>query len=97
MAQADLIEVELVYINPEQQFLNKIKIPVGSTIRQAIDQSDVLSRFEEINLEKNKVGVFSKTQSLDYVLKEGDRVEIYRPLIVDPKEARRQRASNKDK
>jgi putative ubiquitin-RnfH superfamily antitoxin RatB of RatAB toxin-antitoxin module len=63
------------------------------TVQQAIEDSGVLQRFPEIDLAKNKVGVFGKAAKLDALLQDGDRVEIYRPLIADPKEARKKRAA----
>ena len=89
------VTVELIYIKPGSQNSVTLKIPQGSNISQAINRSGVLQRFPEIDLTVNKVGVFSKIQALDTVLCEGDRVEIYRPLVADPKEARRRRAKNK--
>lgn len=96
MEQNETVTVELVYIEPDRQYILKLDLPKGSDIEQAIRRSGVLSRFHEIDLTVNKVGIFSKIQELDYVLQPGDRVEIYRPLQIDPKEARRQREKNKD-
>jgi uncharacterized protein len=94
MEQTKTITVELIYIKPDSQNILSLELAKGSDIHQAIDQSGLLKRFPEIDLEVNKVGVFSKIQSLDTVLKSGDRIEVYRPLRADPKEARRQRAKN---
>jgi len=74
-----------------------LHVPVGTTLGEAIALSGMLKRYPDINLLKNKVGVFGKVRELDYVLKQGDRVEIYRPLIADPKEARRRRAAEAKK
>ncbi|HJV27709.1 MAG TPA: RnfH family protein [Aromatoleum sp.] len=90
---ADLINVEVVYALPHQHQLVRIQVPEGATVRDAIDASGVLARFPEIDLDKaNKVGVFGKLTRLDTMLRERDRVEIYRPLIADPKEVRKKRA-----
>jgi len=95
MVQNETITVELIYIEPASQNSLRLDIVKGSNINQAIHLSGLLERFPEIDLEVNKVGIFSKIQKLDTVLRQGDRIEIYRPLLVDPKEARRQRAKKK--
>ena len=95
MAEKEQITVELIYIKPGSQNRLTLKLSQGSNINQAINRSGVLSHFPEIDLKVNKVGVFSKIQPLDTLLCEGDRIEIYRPLMADPKEARRRRAKNK--
>jgi uncharacterized protein len=95
MVDNESISVEIIYIKPGSQNSLTLQIPPGSNISQAINRSGLLQRFPEIDLAINKVGVFSKIKQLDAVLCNGDRIEIYRPLLADPKEARRQRASNK--
>lgn len=85
--------VEVVYALPAVQRLRQLRLPAGSTVREAITRSGLLEEFPEIDLTKNKVGVFGKVVKLDAPLRERDRVEIYRPLIADPKEVRRQRAA----
>ncbi len=95
MVEEEHITVELIYIKPGSQNSLMLKIPQGSNINQAINRSGVLRHFPEIDLTVNKVGVYSKIQPLDTLLCEGDRIEIYRPLVADPKEARRRRAKNK--
>ena len=87
-----MLEVEVVYALSHQQFLGRLKMPSGSTVRQAIMQSGVLSKFPEIDLKSVKVGIFSRPVDLDVLLNSGDRVEIYRPLILSPTDARRLRA-----
>ena len=89
----DLIDVEVVYAKPEQQAVIALKMAGTATVEQAIKTSGILDRFPEIDLATNKVGIYAKTCVLDQILKQGDRVEIYRPLLHDPKEARRQRAA----
>jgi len=86
------IRVEVAYALPHQQVLLQLGLPSGATVETAIWLSGVLNQFPEIDLAKNKVGIFSKLVALDTVLRDQDRVEIYRPLIADPKEVRRQRA-----
>ena len=87
-----MLEVEVAYALSHQQFLRRLKMPSGSTFRQAIVQSGVLSKFPEIDLKSVKVGIFSRPVDLDVLLNSGDRVEIYRPLILSPTDARRLRA-----
>jgi len=86
------IQVEVVLATPERQQLVAIQVSVGSTVADAIEQSMVLQAFEGFELDPAKVGIFGRKASMTDVLRAGDRVEIYRPLIVDPKESRRQRA-----
>ena len=83
------INVEVVYATPSQQYVANVTVPVGCTVREAIEKSDILLLFDEIDLSKNKVGIYSRLVHLDVVLREGDRVEIYRPLKADPKAVRR--------
>ena len=88
----DEILVEVAYARPEKQIIIPLKISSGTNVKAAIIQSGILALFPEIKLDATKVGLFGKITTLDNVLREGDRVEIYRPLIADPKEIRRQRA-----
>lgn len=84
--------VEVVYALPEKQYLRTVTLEAGATVEEAIKASGLLSLRKDIDLHTNKVGVYSRPVKLDDVLQDGDRVEIYRPLIADPKEMRRQRA-----
>ena len=93
MASAELLKVEVAYALPDEQFIFALEVPPGTTAEQAIQRSGVLERFPEINLASQKLGVFGKLNKPDYVLRAGDRVEIYRPLIADPKAVRKQRAA----
>ena len=88
-----LINVEVAYATPAEQIIIGLQVAEGTTVGEAIACSKILSRFPEIDLSKNKVGIFSQLCKLDTVLKQNDRVEIYRPLLIDPMQARRQRAS----
>ena len=82
---------------PERQELVALEVTAGSTLADAITQSGLPEMFEEFELDPAKVGIFGHKASLDQVLRDGDRVEIYRPLIADPKEVRRQRALKRAK
>ncbi len=88
--------VEVAYAKPEVQVILATEVDENCTIEQAIKLSGVLQRFPEIDLAQHKVGVFGKLGNLTDVLREKDRVEIYRPLIADPKESRRKRAAKKE-
>ena len=89
------INVEVAYALPDKQIIRAVNIDAGTTIGAAIVQSGIMLDFPEldIKLEDAKVGIFGKVAVMTTVLAEGDRVEIYRPLIADPKEVRRQRAA----
>lgn len=89
---ANEIQVEVAYALPEQQVILSLSVAADSTVEEAIKRSGILEKFPEIDLAQYKVGIFSKLTKLDTVLRDKDRVEIYRPLIADPKEVRRQRA-----
>lgn len=86
------ITVEVVYALPEKQYLRKVTLTEGATLQQAIEASGLLALRTDINLEKNKVGIYSRPAKLNDTLQDGDRVEIYRPLTADPKALRRMRA-----
>jgi hypothetical protein len=92
MNAANTIQVEVIYALPGQQPLLRVQVAEGATVEDAILASGVLGAFPEIDLTKNKVGIFSKLVKLDEKVRDRDRVEIYRPLIADPKEVRRKRA-----
>jgi putative ubiquitin-RnfH superfamily antitoxin RatB of RatAB toxin-antitoxin module len=95
MADEKTIPVEVAYATPQTQVIINLSVKPGTTLLDAIKLSGVLEQFPEIDLEKNKFGIFSKANDADTVLREKDRVEIYRPLIADPKESRRKRADKK--
>ncbi|WP_232486650.1 RnfH family protein [Pectobacterium parmentieri] len=86
------MQVDVVYALPERQYLRTVKLEEGSTVEQAVVASGLLELRQDIDLQVNKVGIYSRAAKLTDVVQEGDRVEIYRPLIADPKELRRQRA-----
>lgn len=87
-----LISVEVVYALPVEQPILHVNLAEGATVEDAIRASGVLEAHPDIELAKNKVGIFSKLVKLDEKVRDRDRVEIYRPLIADPKEVRRKRA-----
>lgn len=87
------ISVEVAYALPDKQLIKIIDIELGATARDAAINSGMADVFEGLNLATADLGVFGKAVKADYKLREGDRVEIYRPLIIDPKEVRKQRAA----
>ncbi|MBV8044463.1 RnfH family protein [Pluralibacter sp.] len=91
------ITVEVAYALPEKQYLQKVTLDAGSTVEQAIIASGLLTLRTDISLDKNKVGIYSRPVKLQDEVQDGDRVEIYRPLIADPKALRRQRAEKTGK
>lgn len=89
------MRVEVVYATPERQDLAIVELPAGATAIAAIRESGTLARHPEIDLARQKIGVFGKTAGANTALSDGDRVEIYRALRVDPRAARRARAPRK--
>jgi len=94
MNNASEITVEVAYALPDEQLIVPIMVKDGITAENAIYASGILKKFPEIDLAINKIGVFGKLTKLDTVLRHLDRVEIYRALIADPKEVRKQRAAD---
>ena len=88
--------IEVAYALPEEQVLIALDVEKGTTVEQAVKLSGLLEKFPDIDLTKNKLGIFGKITKADQVLRDKDRVEIYRPLIADPKESRRKRAEKKE-
>jgi putative ubiquitin-RnfH superfamily antitoxin RatB of RatAB toxin-antitoxin module len=93
MAEKDALEVEVVYALPERQALIAISIPAGATAGDAVAQSGIAGRFPGQDLSACQLGVWGRLVDRDQILEDGDRVEIYRPLEIDPREARRRLAA----
>lgn len=89
----DPLRVEVVYALPDRQQVVTLALPAGTTLGQAIEASGLRQGHPEINTDSGRFGIFARPARLDTVLRDCDRVEIYRPLIADPKEVRRQRAA----
>lgn len=89
-----MISVEVAYAKPEIQTLIRVEIPENSTVEAVILKSGILTQHSELKLENLVVGIFSTPCTLEKILTDGDRVEIYRPLLVDPKEMRRLKAAS---
>ena len=90
---AESIHVQVCYATPREQVLRELQVALGSTLQQAIVLSGMLREFPEIDLAVSRVGIFGKLKKLDTRLRDQDRIEIYRPLIAEPKEARRRRVA----
>ncbi len=86
------INVEVVLATPQQQRVIPVVLAVGSKLADAIEQSGILSKFDDFDFDPDRVGIFGRKSDVGQLLRDGDRVEIYRPLIADPKKTRRQRA-----
>lgn len=93
MASAKVISIEVSYALPDEQIIIEVDIDEADTVEDAILKSGILEQFSDIDLSSNKVGIFGKLTKLDKPLKARDRIEIYRPLIADPKEVRKKRAA----
>lgn len=87
------IRVEVVYARSERQELVTVNLREGATLNDALNASGLLQKYPEIDPAKNKFGIYAKLSKPDALLRDRDRVEIYRPLIADPKEMRKQRAA----
>jgi len=93
MAESETIRVEVAVAWPELQVLIPMDLPSGATVAEAIERSGVRERFPELEIRDDRVGVFAEKRGLADSLRDGDRVEIYRPLKIDPRTARRLKAS----
>lgn len=87
--------MEVVYALPERQALVECEVKVPATLRDAVEASGLLDEFPQIDLARDRVGIFGRVQALDTPLHVGDRVEIYRSLMADPKDVRRRRAADR--
>ncbi|UTW47663.1 RnfH family protein [Bacterioplanoides sp. SCSIO 12839] len=99
MDDVAMIEVEVAYALPEKQKILTVQVEEGSTILQAVQQSPILEEFPELNLDEAKFGIFGKASRAPQTdtVRDGDRIEIYRPLLIDPKQARANRAAKTKK
>lgn len=90
---ADTIQIEVVYALADRQDIIPLTLAAGTTLKQAVEASGLTAKYPDIDLAKGKYGIYSKLAKPDTALRDRDRVEIYRPLIADPKEVRKQRAA----
>ena len=93
----ELIQIEVAYARPDNQVILECKVPKGTTLREAVELSGILEKFPDIDPSSNKMGIFGRISKSDAVLREKDRVEIYRPLIADPKKKKKKRAEKKER
>lgn len=91
-----MLEIEIVYGLPDRQVLKTMQLAEGTTVRTAALQSGLDGIFENLNLHSAPFGIFGKAVKDDTPLRDGDRIEVYRPLLIDPKEARRKRVQNQE-
>jgi len=94
---SEWLTIEVAYAKPEEQVILSLEVRAGICLEEAIRQSGILERFPEIDLEQQAIGIFSQPRTLSDRVVAGDRIEIYRPLLADPKEARRLRAKRRKK
>lgn len=92
-AEPAAIHIEVAYALAEEQIIIPLDVPADTNLEQAVELSGLLARYPDIDLQQNKVGIFGKLKKLNDSLRDKDRVEIYRPLIADPKQVRKQRAA----
>jgi putative ubiquitin-RnfH superfamily antitoxin RatB of RatAB toxin-antitoxin module len=92
MAEPARIRVSVAYAEPDHAFVAEFELPAGSTVADAIEASGIREKHPGLEIRDDRLGIFSRRAAPDAVLRDGDRVEIYRPLRIDPKEARRMRA-----
>lgn len=88
----DLVDVEVVFATGEEQVLIALRVPIGASVEEVIAASEVTRRFPDIPVEEHAVGIWGRVVERDHQVRNGDRVEIYRPLQIEPREARRQLA-----
>jgi putative ubiquitin-RnfH superfamily antitoxin RatB of RatAB toxin-antitoxin module len=93
MANVKMIAIEVAYAHPNKQIILKVRVPEDASVKVAIQASGILEQFPEIDLDKNGIGIFGRLTTLDISLCPQDRIEIYRTLVADPKQARRERAA----
>lgn len=93
MEENNMIDIEVAYALPAQQYLLAERVVLGTTVGEALAQSAIHQQVANLDIVDGRVGIFSKVVKLSQQLKQGDRIEIYRPLINDPKEARRRKAA----
>lgn len=97
MENAEHLQIEVAYALPDEQLILEVEVPTDCTVEEAIKRSGILERYPQIDLGSDKVGIFGKMCKLNASLNDKDRIEIYRPLIADPKESRRQKADMEKK
>lgn len=95
MPNRGVVRVEVAYARPDKQLLVSLDVPPGTTLIEAVRQSGILREFPDLELERATLGVFGKIRPANTIVSDDDRIEIYRPLLIDPKQARRKRAAGR--
>jgi putative ubiquitin-RnfH superfamily antitoxin RatB of RatAB toxin-antitoxin module len=95
MAEAPMLKVQVCFALPDRAVVTDLVLPAGATLQQAVNASGLRQQYPDIDLTLQKAGIFGKVRPADTLLRDGDRVEIYRPLQADPMETRRRRAKHK--
>lgn len=90
------MNIGVCYAEADRQLWMRLDVPEECSVQDAIQRSGVLKRFPEIDLKRQKVGIFGKIVKLDSAVKEGDRIEIYRGIVADPKTVKRRRIKSED-
>jgi uncharacterized protein len=91
---AEDLAVEVAYVEPGRQFLQALRLPAGATVADALAASELARQFPQLDLAQSRLGIFSRPATPATPLRDGDRVEVYRPLLANPKEVRRRRAED---
>ncbi|MEM7081826.1 MAG: RnfH family protein [Pseudomonadota bacterium] len=94
MSESTMVRCELVFATPERQVLLSLTVPEGTTAIELVHQSPLAAEFPEVDFSAPPLGVFAQRVATDYIVQEGDRVEVYRPLTADPKDVRRALAAS---
>lgn len=89
----DVVSISVVFALPNHQEVVRLAVPRGTTVAQAVERSQLAARFPQIDIEKLHCAIFGRVVAIDQIVGEGDRVEVLRPLLIDPKENRRQAAA----
>ncbi len=89
MVSKSTVQVEVVYAMPDEQYRECITVPEGSTARCVVESSTVLAKLKQVDMSQIKIGIYGRLITLDTVMQDGDRLEVYRPLRADPKTVRR--------
>jgi putative ubiquitin-RnfH superfamily antitoxin RatB of RatAB toxin-antitoxin module len=95
MADENPLRIEVVYALPDRQIAVSVRVPCGATVADAVDRADLAALLPGVDIDNAPVGIFGRVVSRSAVLRDGDRVEIYRPLVADPKQSRRLRAARR--
>lgn len=91
---AERLRVEVAYVEPGRQFLQVLQLPAGADVAQALAAAELARQFPQLDIDQCRLGIFSRPATPATLLRDGDRIEVYRPLIANPKDVRRRRAED---